>query len=80
MYTLTSLTLSSIEQVWSYSCKNGRWILWGDSWSLSLALSSIRYVPYLLESLGGILGDILGDILMLGCYQMILIVMMMLVT
>jgi hypothetical protein len=31
--------------------------------SLSLALSSLRYAPYLLVSLGGILGDILGGIL-----------------
>jgi hypothetical protein len=31
--------------------------------SLSLALSSLRYAPYLLVSLGGILGDILGAIL-----------------
>jgi hypothetical protein len=44
--------------------------LLGDSWSLSLALSSLRYVPYLLVYIGGILGDvleyigiILGDIL-----------------
>jgi hypothetical protein len=30
---------------------------------LSLALSSLRYAPYLLVSLGGILDDILGSIL-----------------
>jgi hypothetical protein len=33
--------------------------LWGDSWSLSLAPSSLRCVHYLLISLGDILGDVL---------------------
>jgi hypothetical protein len=34
-----------------------RYIFYDDYFSLSLALSSPRYVPYLLVSLGGILGD-----------------------
>jgi hypothetical protein len=44
--------------------------LLGDSWSLSLAPSSLRCAPYILVSLGDILGDvleyiggILGDVL-----------------
>jgi hypothetical protein len=63
LYTLTSLTLSSVAQVWSCNCKNGRWIFWDESRSLYLAISSLRYAPYLLVSLGGILGDILDGIL-----------------
>ena len=61
--SLHSLSQSSLAQVWSCSCKIGRWIFWGDSWSLSLALASLRYAPYLLVSLGGILDDIIGGIL-----------------
>jgi hypothetical protein len=70
LYTLSSLTFSSITQIWSCSCKNGRWVFWGNSWSLSLALSSLIYAPYPLVSLGDILGDVLeyiggvlGDVL-----------------
>jgi hypothetical protein len=44
--------------------------LLGDSWSLSLALSNLRNVPYILVSLGDILSDVLeyiggiiGDVL-----------------
>jgi hypothetical protein len=65
-HSLHSLSQSSLAQVWSCSCKFGRYIFWGDSWSLSLALSSLRYAPYLLVSLGDVLeytGGILGDVL-----------------
>jgi hypothetical protein len=66
LFSLTSLTLlvkssTSLEmqlQVWKV------YIL-GDSWSLSLALSSLRYAPYLLVSLGDVfeyIGGFLSDV------------------
>jgi hypothetical protein len=56
--TLHTLSQSSMVQVWRYSCKDGRWIFWDGSWSLSLVPSSLRCMPYPLVYLGGVLGDI----------------------